>query len=173
MWPRLADWLVPEDLIRRFVAAVVDIANDESPRPHVGHLEPAGAFRVIESEGSLRIAPDSYARYDPVAAVLESLDEGRAVELYRRLEPLFDEAYQDLGYPGGDFEVALARAIDRVLDTPIPAGDVRVKRRVETYRFADPDLEALGPVDKHLIRMGPANARKVKAKLRLLRPAFS
>ena len=47
-----------------------------------------------------------------------------------------------------------------------------VKRRVSTYRFADPALEALGPVEKHLLRLGPANARAVQAKLRLLRASL-
>lgn len=171
--PKLAGWLVPENLVRRFVAAVVDVANDESPRPHIGHLEPPAAFRVNEQAGSLAIDTGSYNRYDTIATVLDSIAEERAVELYRGLKPLFDEAYQDLGYPGGDFDVALAKAIDRVLRTPIPAGRVKVKRRVSTYRFVDPDLEALGPVDKHMIRMGAANARKIQAKLRSLRPALA
>ncbi len=170
--PRLAAWLAPDNLIRRFVAAVVDVANDESPRPHVGHLEPAGSFRIREREGALLIDSGSYSRYDTYAAFFDALEEDRALELHRGLKPLLDEAYQDLGYPGGDFDAILVKAIDRVLVTPIPAGNVVVKRRVSNYRFADPDLEALGPVEKHLIRMGPANARKVQAKLRALRAAL-
>ncbi len=170
--PRLAAWLAPDNLVRRFVAAVVDVANDESPRPHIGHLEPEGAFRVREREGSLLIDSGSYGRYDTFVTVFDSLDDEQALELHRQLKPLLDEAYQDLGYPGGDFDAILVKAIDRLLVTPIPAGNVIVKRRVRNYRFADPDLEALGPVEKHLIRMGPANARKVQAKLRLLRAAL-
>jgi hypothetical protein len=170
--PRLARWLAPDDLVRRFVAAVDNVANDESPRPHIRHLKPEGAFSVEERAGALAIAPDSYARYNRFVAVLDSLDDQACIELYHRLKPLFDEAYQDLGYPAGDFDVALADAVDRLLETPIPQGDVRVKQRVSTFRFADPDLEELGPAEKHLIRMGPANARKVKAKLRLLRASL-
>ncbi len=170
--PRLAGWLAPENLVRRFVASVVNVANEESPRPHIGHLAPQADFRVGEHEGMLMIDTASYARYDLVATVLDSLDDEQSIELYRRLEPLFDQAYRELGYPDGDFDVALAGAIDRVLATPVPAGNVMVKRRVKNYRFADPDLEALSPVEKHLIRMGPANARKIQAKLRLLRASL-
>ncbi len=170
--PRLAGWLAPEDLIRRFVVSVVNVADADSPRPHIGHLAPRADFRVGEHEGALIIDPDSYARYDLIATVLDSLDDRQSIELYHHLEPLFDEAYRELGYPGGDFDRALGRAIDRVLATRVPAGNVIVKRRVNSYRFADPDLEALGPVEKHLIRMGPANARKVQAKLRLLRASL-
>ncbi len=170
--PRLAAWLAPDNLVRRFVAATVDVANDESPRPHIGHVEPEGAFRVREREGSLLVDSSSYGRYDTFVAVFDSLDDEQALELHRQLKPLLDEAYQDLGYPGGNFDAILVKAIDRLLVTPVPAGNVIVKRRVSNYRFADPDLEALGPVEKHLIRMGPANARKVQAKLRLLREAL-
>ena len=170
--PQLTAWLAPEKLVRRFVAAVVDVANDESPRPHIGHLDPKGDFRVRERDGALLIDSGSYGRYDSFVAVFDSLDDERSLELHRQLKPLLDEAYQDLGYPGGDFDVVLGKAIDRLLATPIPAGNVIVKRRVRNYRFADPDLEALGPAEKHLIRMGPANARKVQAKLRLLRAAL-
>ncbi len=167
--PRLAATLAPDDLVRRFVAAVVNVANNESPRPHLGHLEPQGAFRVSEREGALYVDPGSFARYDRLTSVLESLDDEQGLRLYRSLKPLFDEAYRDLGYPDGDFDVPLARAIDRLLLTPIPEGRVAVKRRVKTYRFADPRLEALSPVEKHLVRMGPDNARRIQDKLRLLR----
>ncbi len=170
--PRLAAWVAPDNLVRRFVAAVVDVANGESPRPHVGHLAPERAFGVREREGALLIDSGSFGRYDTFTTVVDSLDEETALELHRQLKPLFDEAYRDLGYPGGNFDAALAKAIDRVLQAPIPAGNLSVRRRVSTYRFADPDLEALGPVEKHLIRMGPANARRVQAKLRDLRAAL-
>lgn len=170
--PRLAAWLAPDDLVRRFVAAVVDIANEESPRPHISHLAPPGNFGVTEHQGLLVIDSASYARYNTATTVLDSLDDKQTKELYQHLQPLFDEAYQDLGYPGGSFDVALGRAIDRLLATPIPAGPVPVKRRVKNYRFADPDLEALSPIEKHLIRMGPTNARKIQAKLRQLREAL-
>ncbi len=170
--PRLAAYLAPEALVRRFVAAVVNIANGESPRPQLGFLEPKGDFRVSEREGTLYVDSASYARYDLVTDIFDSLDDEQSLELYRQLKPLFDEAYQELGYPGGDFDDPLARAIDRVLLAPVPAGRVTVKRRVNTYRYADPALEALGPVAKHLHRMGPANARTVQSKLRLLRASL-
>ncbi len=170
--PRLARWLAPDDLVRRFVVSVVNVANDESPRTHISHLAPRADFRVSEHEGSLAIDPGSYARYDLITTVFDSLDDEQGIELYHRLEPLFDEAYRELGYPGGDFDLALSKAIDRVLATPVPAGSVMVKWRVSNYGFADPDLEALSPVEKHLVRMGPANARKVQAKLRLLRASL-
>jgi hypothetical protein len=37
------------------------------------------------------------------------------------------------------------------------------------YRFADPELESLAAGQKILLRMGPDNERRLKAKLRELR----
>ena len=170
--PQLAVWLTPDDLARRFVAAVVNVANDESPRPNVGFLEPAGDFRVAERDGKLIVDPSAYARYNLITEVFLSLDTADSVRLYRRLKPLLDEAYQDLGYPSGDFDRPLARAIDRVLATPVPDEPAAIRRRVTNYRFADPALEALGPVEKHLLRMGPSNARQVQGRLRGMRSAL-
>lgn len=171
--PRLAAWVAPENLVRRFVAAVVDVANDESPRPHLAHLEPAGDFRVSEHEGDLYIDDASYRRYDRLVEVFTSLDTAAGVRLYRSLEPLFDQAYRELGYPSGDFDQPLKRAIDRVLAVQVPGDEVEVERRVANYRFADPELEALSPVEKHLLRMGSENARALQRKLRVVRTALS
>jgi hypothetical protein len=43
---------------------------------------------------------------------------------------------------------------------------------VLTYAFANQDLEQLSGAQRHLVRMGPDNARKIQAKLRKLRVAF-
>ncbi|MEM7583674.1 MAG: DUF3014 domain-containing protein [Acidobacteriota bacterium] len=170
--PQLARWLAPDNLVRRLVAAVANIANDETPRPHIGHLEPPGSFKVAESYGQLIIDPASYARYDRLVEVFSSLDTAAGLRLYHSMKPLFDEAYEELGYPAGDFEPALLKAIDQVLAAPVPAGEIQVKKRVKNYRFADPALERLSPAEKHLLRMGPANAREVKKKLQFLRSAL-
>jgi hypothetical protein len=46
-------------------------------------------------------------------------------------------------------------------------------RDEELYVFADPALEALSEVEKHLVRMGPRNERIVQAKARELREALA
>ncbi|MEJ2700374.1 MAG: DUF3014 domain-containing protein, partial [Desulfuromonadales bacterium] len=59
--------------------------------------------------------------------------------------------------------------IDHLLAAPEVQGPIRVVRPSVRYKFADPDLEALSAGQKILIRMGPDNAAKVKAKLREIR----
>lgn len=164
--PALAEWLASDDLVRTFAVTVDNIAEGVSPRTHLKILRPSEAFRAVERNGRFYLDPASYSRYERLALVVESLDAEGTARLYRDLKPLIQEAYRDLGYPQRDFDRTLARAIDRLLATPVVEGEVELIRKVTTYDFADPRLEQLAPAQKHLVRMGPANARRVKAKLR-------
>lgn len=166
-------WLGIEGLIRRLTAATANIAEGESPRAVLPFLAPQGAFQVVERDGRLFIAPESYARYDPVARALTSLDTQATAEAYKTLKPLLDRAFAEIGRPGQRFDATLSSAIQRLLDTPVPQGDIEVLDTPGVnYVYAAPELEQLSAAQKHLLRMGPANARALQAKLRELRGAM-
>jgi hypothetical protein len=153
----------------------VAVLEDQSPRGYLDFLAPKGAFTVVEKRGRTFVDPRSYARYDGLAEAVASLDTAGCARVYRQLEPLFEAASRELGVSEGGFSNALARASRKLLETPEPQGDVAVKRVVSAvvvYEYADPKLEALTPAQKHLLRLGPANARQVKAKLRELTGAL-
>lgn len=166
-------WLGIEGIIRRITAAISNVAEGESPRAVLAFLAPQGSFQVVERDGRTFIAPESFARYDPVARAFTSLDTQAAAGAYKALKPLFDQAFTEIGRPGQRFDATLSRAIQRLLDTPVPEGDIEV---VDTpgvnYVYAAPELEQLSAAQKHLLRMGPANARAVQAKLRELQGAM-
>jgi len=164
--PELARWLVSDNLVRRFTAAVDNVARGESPRPHLGFLDPAKGFAVVGRGGAIYPDPQSYERYDRLTEVFDSVDAGGAVELYRQLEPLLQEGYADLGYPDRDFDDVLGRAIRHLLATPLSAGEPRLEPGVESYTFRDSRLESLSPAQKHLLRAGPDNAAVILDKLR-------
>ncbi len=171
--PELVRWLLKsEELVHLFVKAVDNVAHGESPRPHLMALAPERPFQVTKHDGKTFVATSSIRRYDLAAAVVASLDTAGSVRLYRDLYPLFEEAYAELGNPDR-FEDSLRRAIDRLLAVPVPEGEVELRRRVTAYRFADPRLEELGAVEKHLLRMGAHNAREVQAKLRAIKTALA
>jgi len=164
--PQLVAWLKNEDLIRKFTAIVDNIANDLSPRSHIEFLAPQRDFQVIKKRGLFYVNPDSYNRYNLVADVFASLDSEGCAKLYEQLKPLFQEAYRDLGYPEQDFQETLFKAIIELLKTPVIEGEILLEEKVTTYMMVDPKLEQLSLAQKHLIRMGPENVRKIQAKLR-------
>ncbi|MGI5864141.1 MAG: DUF3014 domain-containing protein [Myxococcales bacterium] len=164
----LASWLKTEDLARRFVAAVNAVAEGDSPRSSVAFLAPEGSFATVERGGRTFVDPKSYARYDLVARVFASIDVGALKAAYGRLSPLFEAAYREIGRPGTTWEQTLGRAIGRLLETPVPSGEVELIRPKLVFEFADPQLEKLTPAQKHLLRMGPENMRRVQSKLRAI-----
>ncbi len=170
--PELAAWLVGEGLVARFVAAVDNVANGESPRAHLRELAPSGPFEATEREGRYVATQRSWSRYDLVAALFSSLDADACARLHRLLLPLFEESYRELGGGEDRFDDALKRAFRELLRAPSIDGDVEVVPRVRSYHFADPELEALSPAQKHLLRMGPRNVRAIQAKLRELATAL-
>jgi DUF3014 family protein len=85
------------------------------------------------------------------------------------LQPLFQEAYEDLGHPNAVFNTRLIEVIDHLLQTPDVPGPIRLVQPSVYYRYADPRIEALSSGQKLLIRMGPQNAGVIKSKLREIR----
>jgi hypothetical protein len=164
--PQVASWLVTDELARRFVLSVVEMAGGRSPRSHVQFLIPPEAPGVRESGEGLAVDPDAYRRYDLLAETFVSLDTDGTAVLYHQLHPLFVEAYGELGIPGGSFDEAMELAVQNLLSARGATGPLAVRPNEGVYEFVDPDLEARSPLEKHLIRMGPENARQVQTKLR-------
>ncbi len=170
--PKIDLWLRSKDIVRRFTAAVDNIANGLSPGSHVDFFAPDGEFKVIKKGDLCYADPDGYGRYDPVVDVFVSLDSKKSVSLLRALKPLFQEAYRDLGYPDRDFQETLIRAIDELLRTPVVEGDILLEKAVVNYIMVDPVLEGLSDAQKHLLRTGPENVGAVQAKLREIAAAL-
>jgi Protein of unknown function (DUF3014) len=164
--PDFAKWLLTKDLVRKFVVSVDNVANGLSPKPHVDFFEPKGGFRVSRSRSGTTVDPASYARYDPVFQAAQSLDATAVARLYRAVKPLIKEAYDELGYPGVDFDDTLVRAMAELLGTPIVEGPVKLEQKVLSYAMTDPVLEGLSAAQKQLLRMGPNAVRAVQGKIR-------
>ena len=163
--PRLATWLAADDLVRRFVSATINVAEGSSPSTQLRFATPTGAFQARRSRAGWIADPESFRRYDLAANVFTSLDPAAATVLFRRLHPLFDTAYAELGDPNSSFDVTLARATGRLLAVPISDPPISLVPQGANFAFADHGLEERSTAEKHLLRMGPENARRVQAKL--------
>lgn len=164
--PALVTWLASGELVRSATVVVDKVAIGSSPARELRVMGPSQPFVATGSGASLRIDPASYARYDTFANVIDSIDTEGAARAFRRLRPLFQRAFDELGYTNLTFDDRLALALGRLMDTPVPEGDVALRATSVTFQYADPDLEALSPAQKHLLRMGPRNMRLVQHKIR-------
>jgi hypothetical protein len=171
--PLCLRFLSQPDLVRRLAAVTDNIARGESPRRPLEPLAPEKPFAVEDQRGRAVIAGASYARYDPVADAVGSVDAHALAAAYRTLHPALEGAYRALGYPGASLDRAVALALRRIGAAPVREGDVAVVPKGGVYAFADPALEKLGPVEKQLLRMGPRNTRLVQRKVAELRAALA
>lgn len=161
-------WLKQKDLVRTAVAAVDAIARGESPAPLLPFLSPAERFAVLERGGRMVIDPRGFRRYDPLVAAFAAVPDTTWVRWYATLRPTLEKAFRELGYPDVTFAERLQQAIGHLLLAPPIAGDIVLERKMMSYAFADPGLEGLSAAQKHLLRLGPANAARLQAKLRSL-----
>ena len=165
--PEVARWLARTGLVRTLTAVVVNVADGETPRPHLEFLAPKQRFRAARRPGRV-IVPDpaGFKGYDVFADAVASVDAASAAAAYRTLAPLFEAAYVDLGHPEGGFPAALDRAIKALLAVPVLRADVELVPHAVGFRYADPRLEGLTAAQKQFLRVGPRNVRLVQGKLR-------
>lgn len=178
---KVASFLVTDGFVRRVVATVDNLARAQAPS-RMWPVQPMPQRFVVDAEGDAptTVTPANAARYSAFLAFAEAVPMEPAVALYARLYPLFQQAYEELGYPRRYFNDRLVAVLDHLLLAPEPQGPLRVKltpvntdvpnlRPWVRYEFVDPALESLSSGQKILVRMGPANEVRAKALIRELR----
>ena len=129
----------------------------------------SGRLETATDIDGIRLEPSNSFRYALYMRALEAIDPKRLVDLYVRYYPLFQQAYQDLGYPKGYFNDRLIEVIDHLLATPQILEPVRLVQPKVMYQFADAAMEGRSAGQKLLMRIGNANAATIKEKLRTVR----
>jgi len=164
--PLLARVLAQPGIVRAAVLAVVQIGDGKTPVVPLDAMRPSERMKLMGGAASGRIDPTSYGRWDgPVRALLD-INATDAAQVYVNVKPLFDEAYGELGYPGGNFDEAIVRAIKMLVDTPEAPADLVLLERPAYFEHDDPALKALRPVQKQLLLTGPEHRRQVITWLR-------
>jgi len=156
-------------LVRR-VVATVDNLSRERASVRLWPVATAHGLPVVDKRGGeILLAPANAARYKAFVELAETADVDALVAGYKALYPVFQEAYRELGYPSGNFNDRLVGVIDHLLAAPEVEGPIRLVQPKVIYQFADPQLEALSAGQKVMVRIGPDNARRIKARLRVIR----
>ena len=167
--PSAMERLVLEGFVRRVVATIDNLPREQFAQRLSPVVAVPGLPKVTGREETLAWSGENAARYAPYMAALEATDTSRLVDFYLRYYPLFQDAYVELGYPKGYFNDRLVAVIDHLLGAPEVEGPIPLAQPKVLYEFANPELQRLSSGRKVLVRLGPANARLVKAKLREIR----
>lgn len=176
--------LQTDDFARRFVATVDNLGRSHAPTAMWPVNPTPDRFKTAQRDGGPVIDADNGQRYTPFVLMVEGVDLGRAMQLYRRAYPLLQRAYEELGYPKRYFNDRFVEVIDLLLATPEASaatklqltevkGPIPSARPWVRYEFAEPRLETLSAGQKVLLRVGPVNQRRLKARLQALRQALA
>jgi hypothetical protein len=172
--PTLARWLATDDLIRQLASAIDRVSRGQTPARNLAVLRPQDVIVVRGTSSQMSVDPQSYRRYDSLTAAVMSLNPKGVADAYRTIQPRLEEAYRALGTSENSVDEAVAVALNILLATPEARDPIRVvPGKGATYAFADPRLEALPPIQKQMIRLGPANAAAVHERLREIADAIA
>jgi hypothetical protein len=165
--PGLVQWLNADQLIRRYVHIFNDLAQGIRVSKHINFLRLEEPFSVVQDNNGLLISPKSVRRYDLLAQTIQAIDTKAAVAVYLKFRPLMLQVFAEFNYPKGtSLESIVKKAAAEILAAPIIGGQIGVVRPSLFYKYADPVFEALNPVQKQMIRMGPENTRIIQNKCR-------
>lgn len=146
--------LQSEEFPRRLVATVDNLGRSHAPPPLWPVNTTEGRFMTEERNGATVVSPDNGQRYIAFVLMVETVNLERVVQLYRRMYPLLQRAYVEIGFPDRSFHARLIEVIDLLLATPqVPEplnvcltevkGQIPSTRPWMRYEFGDPALEAL------------------------------
>jgi hypothetical protein len=165
----IEQFLVPENVVRHIVVTVDNLARNKVAvelRP----IKSTPGDTIVATQGDITtLSAENYARYAPFIKLVQASDPKTLATVYFRLYPLFQQAYEDLGYPGQYFNDRLVQVIDNLLEAPDVRGPIQLTQPKVFFEYADPSLQSRSAGQKLMIRMGSANSGVVKAKLREFR----
>ncbi len=166
--PVLSGWLNTDQLVRKYVVIANDFSQGLRLEKNLRFLELDQPFAVDQDNENLFIATKSYQRYDRLAAAINALDVQATLAVYKKFRPLLVQVFREFSYPDEySLEDIFTKAAAVILAAPARDGQIALERQSACYKFADQQLEALNPVHKQMLRMGPDNTRIIQNKLRL------
>ncbi len=170
--PMLTTLVMNDGILERVVASVVNTAQGDLPANTNLLSPPKDEFSVYKQADTLYINPASFDRYRPYAEAFAQMETEDILALYAKYSEQLNAQFDEIAAPGTTFKETLIDAINQLLDTPAVSLPIAVQTDRAMYQFVNPQLEALSPVQKQLLRMGPQNMRLVMRKLRDLRSAL-
>ena len=158
-------YLIPGNIIERSASLIYLMAQGDVPYKLLPVSRPKAAFPISDDGTQVVTDPAGFERYDAMIQWLQGLDLEALLSSLEWFIPLFREAWSYYGEDPAAFDMAVVTMLDLVIATPeINLSEARLVRQEAVWIFEDPAIEGLSPIQKQVLRMGPANAEIVKAK---------
>lgn len=168
----LSNWLSLDDLIRRSASFMDGLARGSISEKIFPLGSPEGTFTTHRQGDVIWLNAGNYERYDDVISILLKIDMEKMAQFFHKVRPLLESAFAELGYRPRQMDGIILQTIDNILTTPLIVEPLKLTRDSVAYKFADPELESLMPLQKQLLRAGPENTRRIQQQAKVLRQAL-
>ena len=168
----LEQWLSSDDLVRRSASYVDGLARGITLHKVLPLTAPEGSFATHTEGGIIWLNAGNYERYDTAVEVIASLNMQSLAQMFHFTRPLLESAFAEMGYQPRQMDGIILQALDNILATPIIVEPIQLKRESVAYKFTDPNLEGLLPLQKQLLRAGPANTQRIQEQTLALQEAL-
>lgn len=162
--PGLAGLINTEQMVRNLVVTVDNLAQRQlvANHPVVVPLDQPFVATPGQNDQTYQIDPAGYQRYEPYVRLLENAAPEQILQLLERYQPLFDQAFGELGYPELNFRQRLKQALQQFLAIEPNTADTTLVRKSVAYTYADPAVEERSDLEKQVIRLGPDNHQRLR-----------
>ena len=170
--PEFSGWVTTDDLMRRTASYLDGLSNGVMLSKAFPLSPPEGKFATHKNDGSIWLNAGNYERYNRTINAIANTDMASIAKMFHFSRPLLEAAFAEMGYNPRQMDGIILQAIDIILGTPIIVEPIQLTRESVAYKFADPELEALLPIQKQLLRTGPNNTKHLQKQAIALRNAL-
>lgn len=154
-----------DDLISKAATATDLVYRDKNPISQMPFIKMRDRLMVERRADGTYLSARNYQRYEKWVKAFESVDVETAAGTYVFLKNLVVNAYDQLGMAPRGWEETYRGAVEKVMAMEVGPDAPQISQAGKIYIFVDNSLESLSPTHKALIRMGPVNTARIKAKL--------
>ena len=165
----LKTWLSTDDLLRRSASYLDGLSRGVILGKIFPLSSPERTFATHRDGDIIWLNAGNYERYNATTQVLTSIDMKLVAQMFHFSRPLLESAFSELGYQPRQMDGIILTALDQVISTPVIVEPIQLTRDSVIYKFADPGLESLTPLQKQLIRSGPENTQRLQQQAILLK----
>ena len=165
----LKTWLSTDDLLRRSASYLDGLSRGVILGKIFPLSSPESNFATPRDGDVIWLNAGNYERYNATIQVLTSIDMKLVAQMFHFSRPLLESAFSELGYQPRQMDGIILTALDQVISTPVIVEPIQLTRDSVIYKFADPGLESLTPLQKQLIRSGPENTQRLQQQAILLK----
>jgi hypothetical protein len=170
--PLAVTFAAAPNLIERVVAIIDNLRQGFVPYKLLPIGRPQAPFAFRDDGLAVTMDPTGFSRYDGLSRHISELNTESIVSAFTTFESAVNAAWNTLGYEDPNLEGALLTSLEIIMLAPETPTEARLYKVEANWVYEDPSLEALSPLQKQLMRMGPDNAERVKEKARELRGAL-